>query len=249
MHMIHFIQHLLRHPFPSPAHHRYHHQYPVQQTIHVTNSIKDLSTIKQTPLSSSRISQPVSNRYIPILTFLENLNESTIRGWFSQFGPLDNVILDPYVRKVTLVYEDHESASKAWNDPRPVFENRFVKIWWKKQDSNSNVGTVSNERVRTASGTSTPAGPSPEELEAAKEAARIAEKEFEEKQRKKVELENKKKELERQRIELLERQKREKEILMEKIRKAREKKAKETPTPSVSEANGNGEHKEVDGED
>ena len=151
------------------------------------------------------------------------------------------------MRKVTLIYEDHESASKAWNDPRPVFENRFVKIWWKKQDVNSTIVSV-NERVRSASGTSV--GPSVEELEAAKEAARVAQKEFDEKQRRKVELERKKGELERQRIELLEKQKREKEKLMEKIRKASEKKAQETSTPktSVVEANGNGEHKEVDAE-
>ena len=152
------------------------------------------------------------------------------------------------MRKVTLIYEDHESASKAWNDPRPVFENRFVKIWWKKQDVNSTIVSV-NERVRSASGTN--AGPSVEELEAAKEAARVAQKEFDEKQRRKVELERKKGDLERQRIELLEKQKREKEKLMEKIRKASEKKAKETSIPKTSavEANGNGEHKEVDAEE
>ena len=61
------------------------------------------------------------------------------------------------------------------------------------------------------------------ELEIAKEAAKKAQREHEEKQRKKEELEKKRDELERQRVELEERQKREREKLMEKIRRAEEK--------------------------
>ena len=114
---------------------------------------------------------------------------------------------------------------------------------------------MSAERVQTASGTvsggSTP-GPNEEELEKARGAARVAQKEFEEKQRRKAELERKKEELERQRVELLERQRVEKERLAERIRRAQEKKAKAVEKIvrlTAVEANGNGEHEQADGEE
>ena len=68
------------------------------------------------------------------------------------------------------------------------------------------------------------------ELEIAREQAKKAQREHEEKQQRKEELEKKREELERQRVELVERQRREREKLMEKIRRAEEKakeKAKE----------------------
>ena len=168
------------------------------------------------------------------------MNEPSIREWFNQFGPLNQVIVDTSWGKAVLVYSDYESASKAWNDPRPVFSNRFVKIWWKKTDRT----TTAEEKL---SGGIVDAV----ELEVAREAAAKAQKEHEEKQRKKEELERKKEELERQRVELVERQKAERERLMEKIRKAEEK-AKEkirgvvhsaTPTATDSQTS-MGEEKE-----
>ena len=64
------------------------------------------------------------------------------------------------------------------------------------------------------------------ELEIAREAARKAQREHEEKQRRKEELEKKREELERQRLELVERQRVERERLMEKIRRAEERKGR-----------------------
>lgn len=61
------------------------------------------------------------------------------------------------------------------------------------------------------------------ELEVAREAVWKAQREHEEKMRRKEELEKKKEELERKRVELMEQQKVERERLMEKIRRAKEK--------------------------
>ena len=137
------------------------------------------------------------------------MNEATIREWFSQFGPLNEIIIDSSWGKAILVYADYESAAKAWNDPRPVFSNRFVKIWWKKSDRQPE--TLAGGIIDQV------------ELEVAREAAKKAQKEHEEKKRRKEELEKKREELETQRVELLERQRVERERLMEKIKRAEEK--------------------------
>jgi hypothetical protein len=139
------------------------------------------------------------------------MNEPVIREWFSQFGPLNQIIVDPSWGKAILVYADYDSAAKAWNDPRPVFSNRFVKIWWKKSDPPQESQNLSGGIVDQV------------ELEVAREAAKKAQREHEEKQRRKQELEKKREELERQRVELLERQRVERERLMEKIKQAEEK--------------------------
>lgn len=178
------------------------------------------------------------------------MNEPTIREWFSQFGPLNQILIDPAWGKAILVYKDYDSAAKAWNDPRPVFSNRFVKIWWKKTDAS----TSSTLPATTSSSTLTAGTSSRDErlsggiidqveLEIAREAAVKAQKEHEEKQRRKEELEKKKEELERQRVELMEKQRLERERLMEKIRKAEEN-AKDkvrgvinSATPATTEKN------------
>ena len=166
----------------------------------------------------------------------DKLDEETIRGYFSQFGPLKDINLDAQFQKATLIYADYESAAKAWNDPRPVFNNRFVKIWWKKTDPmtqfvHNKHKEPMTQAVTTPQNTDLPSkdlsGAAVDEvdLEIAREAARKAQKEHEEKQRRKAELEEKKAALEKQRLDLLERQRAERERLMEKIRRA--EKAKE----------------------
>jgi hypothetical protein len=138
------------------------------------------------------------------------MNEAIIHGWFSQFGPITQILIDVSWGKAILVYADYESAAKAWNDPRPVFSNRFVKIWWKKTDA------MDRDPKESLSG-----GIVDEvELEVMREAVKKAQREYEEKQRRKEELEKKREDLERQRVELAEKQRVEKEKLMEKIKRA-----------------------------
>ena len=127
---------------------------------------------------------------------------------------MKQVQLDRPGAKAILVYADHDSAAKAWNDPRAVFNNRFVKIWWKKSDPTETPVTT-KQAVEEV------------DIEAAKEQALKAQRDHEEKQRRKMELEKQKQELERKAAELIEKQRLEKEKLMEKIRRAKEK-AKET---------------------
>jgi len=167
-----------------------------------------------------------------LLTYPDKFNDSAVRAWFAQFGEIKSLTFEKSTKQVVLVYHDHDSASQAWNDPRPIFENRFVRVWWKKSE-----------------GTDIPAKqqdhPAPD-LELVKEQARKAQIEHEEKQKRKLELEKKREELERQRVELLEMQKRERERLLEKVRRAKEKNdvntegsmTTTTPTATGEQVNG-----------
>jgi RNA-binding protein 26 len=188
---------------------------------------------------------PSSPLKYPRANIVDKFNEPTIRGWFSQFGPLNQVIIDHTWVKAILVYADYDSAAKAWNDPRPVFSNRFVKIWWKKTSyttppppnsgSSSSATGLSGEIVDQV------------ELEIARETAKKAQREHEEKQRRKEELEKKKEELEKQRLELVELQRGAREKLMEKIRRAEEK-AKEKAREIVAAASASPEQTQKNNE-
>jgi len=166
------------------------------------------------------------------------MNDHAIRSYFSQYGPLAQIHLSPPRQKALLTYRDHDSASRAWNDPSPVFNNRFVKIFWKRPepgDADSRPGTGDAGSGGTSGNGMAGSGIAggelsgrvvdEVELEVAREAARKAQREHEEKVRRKEELERRKEELERKRVELMERQKGERERLLEKIRRAKEKKA------------------------
>jgi RNA-binding protein 26 len=120
---------------------------------------------------------------------------------------LNKVQIDRASSKAILIYANHDSAAKAWNDPRPVFNNRFVKIWWKKSDP-SEPSQEQKEQV---------------DIKAEREKALRAQKEHEERERKKEELEKQKYELERKAVEIAEKQRIEKERLMEKIKRAQAK--------------------------
>jgi hypothetical protein len=155
----------------------------------------------------------------------DKFNEFAVREWFSQFGDITSVTLDKPNKQIVLVYANHDSALRAWNDPRPIFENRFVKVWWKKSEG------MMPERTHSRSA-------EPEiSIEALREQALRAQEGFLERQKRKEELERKKEELERQRRELLAKQALEKEKLLEKIRRAKEK---QNGAKQEEHANGNG---------
>jgi RNA-binding protein 26 len=205
---------------------------PSQDSSNTTLVVENLPAGKDPPenLSSCRI-----------LTAGEHKNETDVREYFSQFGTLKEIIVNAPRGKALLVYEDHESALKAWNDPRPVFNNRFVKIFWKRTENVNPLGIlpVGNGRPGSSGSEAKKEERDPEEvereLEAARAAAAKAQLQHEEKLRKKAELAKKKEELEQQRLELLERQRVEKERLLERIRKAQAAKATPTPTEEKKE--------------
>lgn len=65
----------------------------------------------------------------------EHFSEDEIRGYFSEFGTIADVELHNYKRLAVIKYQDHSGANRAYNSPKAVFENRFVKVYWKRPDT------------------------------------------------------------------------------------------------------------------
>ncbi|KAK4554046.1 hypothetical protein LTR86_008887 [Recurvomyces mirabilis] len=58
------------------------------------------------------------------------LNEPSIQDFFSQFGKIDHIDLHYHQALAIVKYNDHKSARAAYQSPKCIFENRFVKVFW-----------------------------------------------------------------------------------------------------------------------
>ncbi len=60
----------------------------------------------------------------------ECFEDVTVRDFFSQYGKVLGVTMKPYKRLAIVQYETHGAAKRAWESPKAVFDNRFVKVYW-----------------------------------------------------------------------------------------------------------------------
>ncbi|EPX71554.1 RNA-binding protein [Schizosaccharomyces octosporus yFS286] len=60
----------------------------------------------------------------------EYMDEEKVNSFFSKFGVLEKVELDPQHHAAILTFTSHEAAQNAWSTPEPIFNNRFIKIFW-----------------------------------------------------------------------------------------------------------------------
>ncbi|BFZ60507.1 hypothetical protein YB2330_001543 [Saitoella coloradoensis] len=131
----------------------------------------------------------------------------SIKEYFSQFGTVEEVNLEGR-KRASIKFPDWDTAKKAWSDPAPIFNNRFVKVYWKKSENESTDGRP----------------PKPEEppidMEEVKRKAAEAQRLFEERKAKKAEMEQRRLELEKQKEAFLTKQSAEQRALMERIKVA-----------------------------
>ncbi|KAF1937375.1 hypothetical protein EJ02DRAFT_385846 [Clathrospora elynae] len=64
-----------------------------------------------------------------------HFTEDNVRGYFSQFGHILEVQMHSHKLLAVLKFADHAAANRAYNCPKAVFENRFVKVYWFKSDT------------------------------------------------------------------------------------------------------------------
>lgn len=65
----------------------------------------------------------------------EKFDEQSIRDFFSDFGTIEDLTLQSYKRLAVVQYADYDSAKRAYDSPKVVFDNRFVKVYWYKPDT------------------------------------------------------------------------------------------------------------------
>ncbi|OSS53026.1 hypothetical protein B5807_02725 [Epicoccum nigrum] len=73
----------------------------------------------------------------------ENYSEDDVRDFFGKFGTILDVRLQPYKRLAIVKYDTHDAAAAAYNSPKVIFENRFVKVYWHRSEHDSPSGAAS----------------------------------------------------------------------------------------------------------
>ena len=149
----------------------------------------------------------------------DHFDEQSVRDFFTQFGEIVEISMQAYKRLATVKYKDYLSAKSAYESPKVIFDNRFVKVYWYNPDT---VPTTTNGSA--PKGTSPTASSKPEEpaydMEKFQRDAEAAQKKLEERKALQRETETKKLEIEKQKEEL-ERKKAEEKRKLEELLKAK----------------------------
>lgn len=65
-----------------------------------------------------------------------NFTEEQVRDFFGQFGATEEVSLRNDQKRIAIIkFDSWASANAAWKSPKVVFDNRFVKIYWYKDEA------------------------------------------------------------------------------------------------------------------
>jgi len=65
----------------------------------------------------------------------DKFDQQSVRDFFGEFGDIEEVDMQAYKRLATVKYSDFWSAKAAYESPKVVFDNRFVKVYWYKPDT------------------------------------------------------------------------------------------------------------------
>lgn len=163
----------------------------------------------------------------------DRFNEQSVRDFFIAFGTVEEVTMQAYKRLALVKFSDYASARRAYDSPKVIFDNRFVKVYWYKPENAPTVSPSSN--VLGASVSSSSMEEQSYDREKYERDALAAQKKLEEKKRLIRDTEAKRQALEKQKEELALRQAEEKKRLLEKIA-AKEKGAGANPTSGLQAA-------------
>lgn len=146
----------------------------------------------------------------------EQFDDRSVRGFFSEFGNIEDVTMQPYKRLALIKYDDYMAARRAYESPKVIFDNRFVKVYWHKSSG------VPPPTVNAKGSVHPPSMSKEEEQPFDKEKferdASAAQKKLEEKKLQMRDVEAKRQALEKQKEELAQKQAGEKRRLLERLR-------------------------------
>lgn len=138
--------------------------------------------------------------------------EEEVRSFFAQFGAVESVEMRPYKHLAIVKFEKWASANAAYNSPKVIFDNRFVKVFWYKGEGDKplqkgvvDVGSADVEMEAEMDS---------EEFQRRQEEAQKA---HDERESKRQEIEQQRRDLEKQQQELLSKHREENEKLRAKL--------------------------------
>lgn len=144
----------------------------------------------------------------------DNFTEEQVREFFSQFGQVEEVTLRDKKKLAIIKFDTWDSANAAYQSPKVIFDNRFVKVFWFRDEAESRKAEEPEM--------------DPEEFQRRQEEAQ---KQYQEREAKRSELEQQRQQLEKQQQELLAKHREEMERLRAKMG--------EPTTSSAANSNGN----------
>jgi RNA-binding protein 26 len=150
----------------------------------------------------------------------DKMDEAVIREFFGEFGTVASVELTRPKHLALVKFERWDMAKKAYDSPTPIFDNRFIKVFWLKS-SNTDQNGVGTKPVEPVDEPIKLADEMEIDMEGFKRKQEEAQKVHEAKRAKKKANEDAAKELERRKEELLKMQLEEKRKLEEKLAKKR----------------------------
>lgn len=170
----------------------------------------------------------------------EKFSEDAVREFFSEFGNIEEVTLHTYKRLAMVKYDDYFSARKAYDSPKVIFDNRFVKVYWYKPDQHSDANGANGRRGSEGAKKDDEEMVDIEEIKRRQEEAQKA---HEEKQKKLQEAEAQKAELDAK----VKAQAEERKKLLEKLAEKTAKKTSSPLSPTIKGADGEGKTEESNG--
>ena len=148
----------------------------------------------------------------------EHFDEESVRTFFSTFGHVEDIQMQAYRRLSLVKFDSWVSAKKAYDSPKVVFDNRFVKVYWYKPEGRQGLSTATRSNGAAKAESSTSAQDVGEaQLEEIKKKQEGYQRAHEEKLKKIKETEESRRELEKRAEELLRSQAEEKKRLMERL--------------------------------
>ncbi len=156
---------------------------------------------------------------------MDHFTEDDVKGYFSQFGSIVELTMQEDSLLAIIKYASWEAANAAWHSPKVIFDNRFVKVFWHKDEAEAGQvqkGKPANGVKNGASngGEAPPINESNEpefDMDEFLRKQQEAQKIHEEKAQKRQEIEKERQKLEERQKELLARQQEEKKKLQERL--------------------------------
>lgn len=147
----------------------------------------------------------------------ESFQEKLVRDFFSQFGTILEISMQPYKHLAIVKYDKWDFANAAYRSPKAIFDNRFVKVFWFKDESHVMPPSAPNgSKFRGALGSEGDAELEID-IEEFKRKQEEAQKHFQEREARRMGIEQQRQELEQKQKELMEKHRQESEKLQAKL--------------------------------
>jgi hypothetical protein len=136
----------------------------------------------------------------------DHFSEDAVRAFFSKFGEIQEISMQPYKHLAIVKYDSWAAANAAYKSPNPIFDNRFVKVFWYRDASESipNSMPLNGSHPHGSSYPTEDADPEPEiDMEELARRQEEAQQKFSEREAKRAELDEQRQEIEKKQQELL----------------------------------------------